>query len=100
MKDISPETTRIGWIGTGVMGLSMCGHLLEAGANATIHTRTPKRAQWLVEKGATWAASPRVVAERSDVVFTMVGFPEDVRAVYLAGDGVMAGTRAGPCSST
>jgi 3-hydroxyisobutyrate dehydrogenase len=86
---------RIGWIGTGVMGVSMCGHLLDAGAHATIYTRTPKRAQGLIEKGATWAASPRVVAEKSDVVFTMVGFPEDVRAVYLGGDGVLAGTRDG-----
>jgi 3-hydroxyisobutyrate dehydrogenase len=90
-----PSSYRIGWIGTGVMGLSMCEHLLEAGARATVFTRTPKRAQGLIEKGAAWAPSPRVVAERSDVVFTMVGFPNDVRAVYLGGDGVLAGTRAG-----
>jgi 3-hydroxyisobutyrate dehydrogenase len=93
MDDLS--SYKVGWIGTGVMGLSMCGHLLEGGAQATIYSRTRSRAQPLVDKGARWAPSPRDVAEASDVVFTMVGFPDDVRAVYLGSDGVMAGTRAG-----
>ena len=93
MDDLS--SYKVGWIGTGVMGLSMCSHLLEAGAQATIYSRTRPRAQPLVDKGAKWAPSARHVAEASDIVFTMVGFPEDVRAVYLGSDGVMAGTRAG-----
>ncbi len=93
MDDLS--SYKVGWIGTGVMGLSLCGHLLEGGAQATIYSRTRSRAQPLVDKGARWAPSPRDVAEASDVVFTMVGFPDDVRAVYLGSDGVMAGTRAG-----
>ncbi len=93
MDDLS--SYKVGWIGTGVMGLSMCSHLLEAGAQATIYSRTRPRAQPLVDRGARWAPSARHVAEASDIVFTMVGFPEDVRAVYLGGDGVMAGTRAG-----
>jgi 3-hydroxyisobutyrate dehydrogenase len=86
---------RIGWIGTGVMGLSMCGHLVDAGVQAIVHSRTRRRAQPLIDRGAQWAPSARAVAERSDVVFTMVGFPDDVRQVYFGGEGVMASTRAG-----
>jgi 3-hydroxyisobutyrate dehydrogenase len=92
MGDLSGQ--RIGWIGTGVMGLSMCGHLIEAGAQVNAYSRTAKRAQPLIDKGARWAASPRVVTEQSDVVFTMVGFPDDVRQVYFGSDGVMLSTRA------
>ncbi|MDR3641919.1 MAG: NAD(P)-dependent oxidoreductase [Humidesulfovibrio sp.] len=89
------KNTRIGWIGTGVMGLSMCGHLMDAGYPATVHNRTRAKAEPLLVRGATWAASPRAVAEASDVVFTIVGYPEDVRRVYLAEDGVLAGLGAG-----
>ena len=91
----SPETAAIGWIGTGVMGASMCGHLLEAGYRATIHSRTRARAEPLVEGGAEWADSPAAVAAASDVVFTMVGFPADVRDVVLGSGGVLAGARDG-----
>lgn len=93
MSDVNGQA--IGWIGTGVMGLSMCGHLIDAGARVTVYSRTAKRAQPLLDKGATWAPSPRAVTEQSEVVFTMVGFPEDVRQVYLGGDGVMTSTREG-----
>jgi 3-hydroxyisobutyrate dehydrogenase len=95
MTTASPEQTRIGWIGTGVMGLSMCGHLLSAGYRTTVHTRTREKAQPLVERGAAWAESPRGVAEASDVVFTIVGFPHDVREVYFSAEGVLAGTSRG-----
>jgi 3-hydroxyisobutyrate dehydrogenase len=93
MSDLS--SFRISWIGTGVMGLSMCGHLLAKGAEVSVFTRTRQKAQPLLDQGATWAESPRSSAERSDIVFTMVGFPADVRAVYFSPDGVVAGTRAG-----
>lgn len=83
------ETKRIGWIGTGVMGVSMCGHLLAKDCPVTVFSRTKAKAQPLLDKGATWAVSPRAVAERSDVVFTMVGFPADVREVYLGKNGVL-----------
>jgi 3-hydroxyisobutyrate dehydrogenase len=92
---IAPGATRIGWIGTGVMGRSMCGHLIAAGYEATVYNRTREKTQPLVEKGARWADSPREVAGRSDVVFTIVGFPSDVRSVILASDGVLAGSRPG-----
>ena len=87
--------TRIGWIGTGVMGSSMCGHLLTAGYRVTIHSRTRSKAQSLLERGAQWAENPRAVAVESDVLFTMVGFPQDVRSIYFDATGILAGARAG-----
>ena len=89
------STTRIGWIGTGVMGSSMCGHLLTAGYRVTVHSRTRSKAQSLLDRGAQWAENPRAVATQSDVLFTMVGFPHDVRTVYFDETGVLAGARAG-----
>ena len=91
MSDINPSKTKIGWIGTGVMGASMCGHLMDAGYQATIFTRTKSKAAELIAKGAAWADTPRQVAEASDVVFTIVGFPHDVREVMLGADGVVSG---------
>jgi acetolactate synthase-1/2/3 large subunit len=73
--------TRIGWIGTGVMGISMCGHLIDKGYPTTIYSRTKSRAQSLLDKGAAWADTPGAVAERSDIIFTIVGLPSDVREV-------------------
>jgi len=87
--------TRIGWIGTGVMGSSMCGHLLTTGYHVTVHSRTRSKAQPLLDRGAQWAESPRAVAAESNVLFTMVGFPQDVRTVYFGETGILAGARAG-----
>jgi len=94
LNPVTPKT-RIGWIGTGVMGAPMCGQLLAAGHPVTVHNRTRARAESLLEAGAVWADSPREVAARSDVIITIVGFPEDVRAVYLGEDGVLASVRPG-----
>lgn len=91
----SPERTTVGWIGTGVMGSSMCGHLIDGGYRTSVYSRTRERAEPLVAKGASWADSPAEVAAAADVVFTMVGFPSDVRHVVLADDGVLAGARPG-----
>jgi 3-hydroxyisobutyrate dehydrogenase len=93
--NVQPETTRIGWIGTGVMGASMCGHLLKRGYRATVYNRTRAKTDSLLQQGARWADSPRLVAEQSDVVFTMVGYPADVREVVLGSGGVLAGSKAG-----
>lgn len=90
-----PGTTRIGWIGTGVMGSSMCRHLIDAGFSATVFNRTRAKADRLVAQGAAWAESPLAVAENSDVVFTIVGFPADVREVILGSTGTLAGCREG-----
>jgi len=92
---ISPDRTRVGWIGTGVMGGPMCGHILKAGYRVTVYNRTKARAEGLLAKGAKWAGSPKEVAEASDVVFTIVGYPEDVREVYFGPEGIMAGARRG-----
>ncbi len=89
--DLDVTNAHIGWIGTGVMGASMCGHILQAGHAVTVHTRTRSKSESLLQRGAAWADSPKSVAERSDVVVTIVGFPEDVREVYFAEHGVLAG---------
>jgi len=83
------KDVRVGWIGTGVMGSSMCGHVLDAGYSVTVYTRTKARAQPLLDKGASWADNPAAVARAADVIFTIVGFPQDVRAVLLGPDGVI-----------
>ncbi len=92
---IVPGETKIGWIGVGVMGSSMCGHLIDKGFSATVYTRTKSKADALLAKGATWAATPKEVAQQSDVVFAIVGFPSDVREVMLGADGALAGCKAG-----
>ena len=92
---IVPGETRIGWIGTGVMGSSMAGHLIDAGFSVTVFNRTKQKADSLLARGAAWADSPKAVAEASDVVFTIVGFPADVREVVLGDNGVLAGSKAG-----
>ena len=89
------KNQRIGWIGTGVMGASMCRHLLDAGYHLTVFNRTRDKAITLLEKGAAWADTPEAVAQQSDIIFTMVGFPDDVRQVILGEDGVLAGTKTG-----
>lgn len=86
---------RIGWIGTGVMGASMCGHLIEAGHVVTVHSRTRERAQPLLDRGAAWADTPAGVARAAEVTFTMVGYPADVREVILGEQGVLSQARPG-----
>ncbi|RPH77241.1 MAG: NAD(P)-dependent oxidoreductase [Nitrospiraceae bacterium] len=94
-ESVTPAHRTIGWIGTGMMGSSMCGHLLTAGYRVTVHSRTKSKAQPLLNRGAQWAENPLAVTAQSDVVFTMVGFPQDVRQVYFDETGILAGTRAG-----
>lgn len=95
VPEIAPGKTRIGWIGLGVMGTSMCGHLMARGFSMTVHNRTRSKAEGLLQRGAAWANTPREVAERSDVVFAIVGFPQDVREVMLGPAGALAGSQAG-----
>ena len=90
-----PGRTRVGWIGTGVMGRWMCQHLMAKGYSATVYNRSRDKAQPLIEAGATFADSPKAVAERSDVVFAIVGFPPDVREVFVGSNGALAGAKAG-----
>ena len=85
----------IAFIGTGVMGASMAGHLLKAGAKVTVYNRTKSKADALLAAGAAWADSPAKAAAGADVVFTMVGYPSDVEAVYMGKDGIIAASRPG-----
>ncbi len=91
----SSDALRVGWIGTGVMGSSMCNHVLDAGHYVTVYTRSRERAEPLLERGAAWADSPAEVAAASDAVFSIVGYPADVRDVILGPDGVLAGAAPG-----
>lgn len=95
LEKIDPKSTKIGWIGTGVMGRSMCGHLLAAGYAVTVSNRSAAKAKDLVDRGAVLVDTPRKVSERSDVVFTIVGYPADVREVVLGAEGTLAGARPG-----
>src|SRR3954452_4954513 len=95
VQQVAPGTTRVGWIGTGVMGSSMCGHVMAAGYAVTVYNRSPEKARPLIERGAAEARSPRAVAEAADVVFTIVGYPRDVREVTLGAEGTLAGARRG-----
>src|SRR5438105_9112858 len=92
---VVPGTTRLGWIGTGVMGQSMCSHLIAKGFAVTVYNRSRGKAQPLLDRGAAWANSPKQVAQQSDVAFAIVGFPRDVREVFLGGDGALAGSKTG-----
>jgi 3-hydroxyisobutyrate dehydrogenase len=87
--------TKVGWIGTGVMGAAMCSHLIDAGCRTSIHTRSREKAADLEARGATWRESPAEVAASSDITFAIVGFPSDVRDVFLGGEGLLAGAEAG-----
>lgn len=95
MKKLSPKKTTIGWIGTGVMGSSMCSHLIKKGYKTVVYNRTRRKAKSLIEQGAEWAKTPKDVAANSDVIFTIVGFPNDVRQVYFGGDGILEGIQKG-----
>jgi 3-hydroxyisobutyrate dehydrogenase len=84
----------IGWIGTGVMGVSMAKHLMAAGHPLIIHTRTRERAEPLLAAGAHWAESPLDVAERAEIVCSMVGYPEDVEVTHLGPQGTLSAAKA------
>ncbi|WP_321401173.1 NAD(P)-dependent oxidoreductase [Maridesulfovibrio sp.] len=88
-------TKKIGWIGTGVMGSSMCMHLLTAGNEAFVYNRTKSKADELVAEGATWCESPAEVAKQADIIFTIVGYPVDVEQTILGENGVLANVDAG-----
>jgi len=87
---------RIGFVGTGVMGAPMAGHLLAAGYELVVNTRTRARAEPLLAAGAAWADSPAEAAAGADAVITMVGFPEDVEATHLGPEGTLAGAGGPP----
>ncbi len=85
----------VAFIGTGIMGAPIAGHILDAGYPLTVYNRTPEKAQGLVDRGAVWADSPAAAAADADVVFTMVGFPTDVEEIYLSSDGLLQKAKDG-----
>ena len=86
---------KVAFIGTGIMGAPIAGHLMDAGYELTVYNRTKSKADALVARGATWADSPAAAAKNADVVFTMLGYPSDVEDVYLSSDGLIRATKTG-----
>jgi 3-hydroxyisobutyrate dehydrogenase len=89
------EALTIGWIGTGVMGGPMAGHLLDRGHDITVYNRTRRRAESLLEAGAQWRNTPAELAQDVDVVVTMLGTPADVRDVILGEGRLLESMREG-----
>ncbi|MDR1916479.1 MAG: NAD(P)-dependent oxidoreductase [Synergistaceae bacterium] len=94
---MSEETSmpKIGFIGTGVMGSSMAGHLIDAGYELNVYNRTASKCQTLIDRGAELLSSPGDVAAHSDIVITIVGFPRDVEQIYLDSGGIVERARSG-----
>lgn len=86
---------KISFIGTGVMGAPMAQHLLKAGHDITVYNRTKEKAQSLLEKGAVWADSVAEAVQEADMVITIVGYPKDVREVYLEEGGIVNNAKKG-----
>ncbi|PFP32499.1 oxidoreductase [Priestia megaterium] len=85
----------IGFIGTGVMGKSMAGHILNEGHKLLVYNRTQSRAKELVDKGAVWIETVGELAEQSDIIITMVGYPQDVKEIYLGEEGILNKAKKG-----
>ena len=95
MNECAPGKTTIGFIGTGVMGASMAGHLIEAGYTVRVYTRTKAKAEPLLARGALWCDTPAELSASSDAVISIVGYPSDVERLHLAEDGVIANGKHG-----
>ena len=90
------EIENVSFVGLGVMGYPMAGHLAKAGFNVTVYNRTSSKAQsWISEYGGTQAETPKKAAEAADIVFMCVGNDDDVRSVAIGPDGVFSGTQNG-----
>ncbi|RFU63464.1 NAD(P)-dependent oxidoreductase [Peribacillus glennii] len=92
---LNKDNASIGFIGAGVMGRSMAGHLLKAGFKLTVYTRTKEKARYLLDTGASWADSPKDLALKANVIISIVGYPDDVEAIYLGEDGIINSGKKG-----
>jgi 3-hydroxyisobutyrate dehydrogenase len=92
---LTKDNSIIGFIGTGVMGKSMVGHLLKAGYPVLVYNRTKSRADELIRQGAVWKDSVAELASQANVIVTMVGFPQDVEEVYLGPNGIVPHAQPG-----
>ena len=90
----NPAQCKIGFIGTGIMGSSMAGHLLAGGYPVQVFNRTKEKAAGLIARGATWASSPAELAAQADVIITIIGYPRDVEESYLGPNGILANARS------
>jgi len=95
LNSVKMSKESIAFIGTGVMGRSMAGHLLSSGYLVNVYNRTQSKADELVAAGASWCDSPAIAASGADIVITIVGFPKDVEEVYLGDDGILANAKSG-----
>ena len=86
---------KIGFIGTGIMGAAMAGHLMDAGFELSVYNRTKSKAQALIERGAKWCETVGECASGQDVVITIVGYPKDVEEIYLGAGGIIESAQAG-----
>lgn len=86
---------QIAFIGTGVMGRSMAGHLIDAGHSLAVYNRTKSKAEDLLAKGAVWKDSPAAAAKGADVAIAIVGYPQDVESVFLGEEGILRGLEKG-----
>lgn len=89
------DSKRIGFIGLGVMGVSMAAHLLAAGHSLTVFNRTREKGADLMTRGAKWADTPAAVAAASDILISMVGYPHDVEKIYFGDGGILSAMKAG-----
>ena len=80
---------KIGFIGLGIMGAAMAGHLIDAGYELSVYNRTKRKAEPLLARGARYCESPGKCAAGQDAVITIVGYPKDVEEIYLGADGIL-----------
>jgi 3-hydroxyisobutyrate dehydrogenase len=90
-----PNLTKVGFIGIGVMGKSMAGHIMKAGYPLHVYTRSISKAIDLIDQGAAWHDSPGSLAAECDVIITMVGYPKDVEEIYLGEQGLLKYAKPG-----
>jgi len=92
---LTKENVIIGFVGTGVMGKSMAGHLMRAGYQVQVFNRTKERAEELIRVGAVWQDTVAELAAHSNVIITMVGYPKDVEEVYFGKNGIIRHAKSG-----
>ena len=92
---VDKNTTKVGFIGLGIMGAPMAGHIMDGGYALHVYNRTKASAEDLIGRGAQWHDSPAEVARNADVIVTIVGYPKDVEQTYFGGDGLLAGVQPG-----
>ena len=86
---------KIGFVGTGIMGSAMAGHLMDAGYEVSVYNRTKSKAQALIDRGAHWCETAGECAKNQDVIITIVGYPKDVEQVYLSEGGIIDSAKIG-----